>query len=99
MKDSFNGIFTVTAGEASGGKAIEMGCTPSYIKILVDEDATNPDVIEVFYDGTTTCEVFTTGSTGVVTVTANVTVNSNGFTVAAGALTEGDVNCYIATRL
>lgn len=91
--------FTVTAGEASGGKDFTWGYAPGYLKILVDEDATNPDIIEVFYDGTTTSEIFTTGSTGVVTVTAHVTVDSRGFNIAAAALTEGDVNFYVATRL
>ena len=99
MKANFSDFFTVTTAEASGGKTIAFGCTPSYIKILVDEDATSPDFIEVFYDGTTTSEVFTTGTTGVITVTAHVTVNAKGFTIAAAALTDGDVNAYIATRL
>lgn len=98
MQHNFLDAFTVTAGEASGGKTIEVGFSPSYIKIIVDEDATNPDIIEVFYDGTTTSEIFTTGSTGVITVTSHVTITTRGFTIAAAALTEGDVNFYLAQR-
>ena len=98
MKYTEGGRFTVTAGEASGGKTVTIGFRPTYIKLLVDEDATNPDVIEVFDNGTTASEILTTGSTGVVTVTTNITMTDRGFTIASGALTEGDVNCFLVAR-
>ena len=55
---------------------------------------------ELFNDGTNTEDIITTGSTGVITTGgANIVAATDGFSVAAAALSASDVVTYVAHRL
>lgn len=94
MKNVFTGQFTSSAGAE---EVIELGCEVGYVKVY---NVTTNITYELINDGTNTEDIITTGSTGVITTGgANITLNDNGFDVAAAALSASDVCTYVAFRL
>jgi len=94
MDSSFTGKFVSAAGAL---EEIDIGCTLGYVKVV---NVTANVVYEFFNDGTNSMGISTNGADGVVTQAATgITIDSNGFSVAAAALTADDVVHYVATRL
>jgi len=101
MDYTFSGKFTASAGEASDGKDIEIGCKPSYIKII---NFTADDSYEVFDIDGTDMMITVDGTTAtvadivVLTETSTIVAGERGFNVPASLLAENDVVYYIAFR-
>jgi len=94
MKHVFTGQFTSAAGAE---EVLTLGCSVSYVKVY---NVTTNISYEIINTGSATEDIITTGSTGVITTGgANITLNDNGFDVAAAALSTSDVCTYVAFRL
>lgn len=94
MKDLFNGVFSSAAGALED---ITLGCVPGYIVV---HNITAGTKFELIYDGTNTKQLSTVAATGTITHGGtNLVLGDDGFSVAAAALTTGDVVVYSAIRL
>ena len=92
MDFTFNGTFTASAGEASGGKILTIGCEAGYVKLV--NVTTN-----VVYEYVNAVGMSTAGATGVITQSdTTLTIGARTVTVDAGALSENDVVHYTIIR-
>lgn len=93
MQDLFNGVFTSAAGALED---ITLGCVPGYVKVV---NITTNITYELIYDGTNIKQLSHAGATGVTTQGGTtIVLGDDGFSVAAAALTTGNVVVYTAIR-